>query len=419
MNVDGMHQQVLSFLRPLQGEALELLKRLVEIQSGSRNKPGLDRMAGTMAEVLGTILPQVLIVPFDDHGNMVQAATSAATAGRKGFLLAGHMDTVFPEDTTLTTYREDDQHCYGPGVYDMKGGLVVGVYALKALKHLGMLEDMPVTFLCNSDEEIGSPASRPWIEEHSGGCLAALVLEGGGLNREVVTGRKGRMGLRLVVRGRAGHAAKGGPKASAVLELAHKIIALERLNDDAEITLNVGRVEGGIGPNTVSERAEALIDVRFLTPTGQDLARQQIEAIVQTANVSGTSCESLVVAGRPAMPQSRANRGVFFEARRQARLLGYELPEELRFGVSDANFIAGQGVPVLDGLGPIGDQDHSDREYILKQSVVERAALVAATLIGLRRDQAKVLFDKTGSFLHKGTAKSMLVCFGLMCNPFY
>ncbi len=380
-----MHQRIAAFLQPLQDEALGLLKRLVEIQSGSRNKAGLDRMADVMAEVLGDILPDVRTLSFDGYGDMVQASTGQAVAGRKGFLLMGHMDTVFPEDTTFTSYREDDLHCYGPGVYDMKGGLVTGVYALKALGHLGLLGDLPVTFLCNSDEEIGSPASRVWIEEQARDCLAAFVLEGGGLNREVVTGRKGRLGMRLEVQGRAGHAARGGPKASAVLELAQKVIALEALNDGSEITLNVGRVEGGIGPNTVPEQAEALIDVRFLTPEGQDRVERQVKGIARHATVPGTRSVMTVVAGRPAMPQSGNNRGVFQEARRQARLLGHELIEELRFGVSDANFIAGQGVPVLDGLGPVGDQDHSDREYIRKQSVLERAALVAATLSALWR----------------------------------
>jgi len=309
--------------------------------------------------------------------------TLPAEEGRKGVMLVGHMDTVFPADTTFTAFREDETRCFGPGVYDMKGGLVVAVYALKALAHLGLLEKIPVTVLCNSDEEIGSPASRPWIERMSGGALAALVFEGGGPGKDVVTGRKGRLGMELTVRGRAGHAAKGGAKSSAILELAHTIIALEALNDGREITLNVGQVEGGIGPNTVPELATAALDARFLTPEGQKRLERDLARIVSAPLVPGTSATLSVTSGRPAMPQSDGNRRLYAVARAQAQTFGYDLPEELRSGVSDANFIAELGAPVLDGLGPVGDLDHSDLEFILKDTLMERAALTAATIAAL------------------------------------
>ena len=378
-----MHDTILSYLEPRLGEALDLLRHLVEIQSGSRNKPGLDRMAGVLAEVLRGILPQVRILPFAEHGDMVQAMTHPAAKGDKGIVMVGHMDTVFPADTSFTAFREDEERCHGPGVYDMKGGLVVAVYALKALAHLGVLEEIPVTVLCNSDEEIGSPASRPWIETEAKGALAALVFEGGGMGNEVVTGRKGRLGLNLTVRGRAGHAAKGGAKTSAILELAHKIIDLEGLNDDREITLNVGQVTGGIGPNTVPELATAALDARFLTPDGQRRLEQRLARIIEHESVAGTSTTLTMQTGRPAMPQSEGNRRLWSIARTQAQAFGYELPEELRSGVSDANVIAGLDVPVLDGLGPVGDLDHSDLEFILKDSLCARAALTAATIAAI------------------------------------
>lgn len=375
-----MHDTIQSYLEPRLGETLDLLRHLVEIQSGSRNKPGLDSMAGVLAEALRGILPQVRILPFAEHGDMVHAMTHPAAKGDRGIVMVGHMDTVFPADTSFTAFREDEERCHGPGVYDMKGGLVVAVYALKALAHLGLLEEIPITVLCNSDEEIGSPASRPWIETEAKGALAALVFEGGGMGNEVVTGRKGRLGLNLTVRGRAGHAAKGGAKASAILELAHKIIDLEGLNDGREITLNVGQVTGGIGPNTVPELATAALDARFLTPDGQRRLEQRLARIVEHESIAGTSTTLTMQTGRPAMPQSEGNRQLWSIARTQAQAFGYELPEELRSGVSDANFIAGLGVPVLDGLGPVGDLDHSDLEFILKDSLCARAALTAATI---------------------------------------
>ncbi|SDB02506.1 glutamate carboxypeptidase [Desulfonatronum thiosulfatophilum] len=378
-----MYDKIAEYIAAHEAEALALLRRLVEIQSGSWNKPGLDRMAVAMADVLGGILPQVRVLPYTSHGNMVQGQTLPAAAGSRGILLVGHMDTVFPADTSFTMYREDAQNCYGPGVYDMKGGLVAGVYALKALDHLGLLEKIPVTFFCNSDEEIGSPASKTWIDENAMRNTAALVLEGGGINREVVTGRKGRMGLRMTVRGQARHAAKPGPKASALLEAAHKVIALEALNNNVEITVNVGRVEGGIGPNTVPDTTTLLVDARFLSSHDQQRLEEEIRSIAARNTIPGTSCELEMISGRPAMPQSAANMKLFEVARLQAAAMGYDLPQELRFGVSDANYIADHGIPVLDGLGPVGDMDHSDQEYIVKQSVMERACLVAATLLAL------------------------------------
>ncbi len=385
MNPTSLHQSLSDLLLSRREEALAMLRHLVEIQSGSRNKPGLDHMAREMARILGEILPEVRVVPFADHGNMVLARTRAAATGRPGTVLLGHMDTVFPADTHFRNYREDNDRAYGPGVYDMKGGLVVAVYALKALAELGLLDDMPVTVLCNSDEEIGSPASRALIEDTVRSARAALVFEGGGPQGDVVTGRKGRTGLKLTVRGRAGHAAKGGAKASAIAELAAKIVAMEGLNKD-DVTVNVGLISGGIGPNTVPDLATAEIDVRFLTPASQTMVEAELARIAGECTVPGTRGELQAVSGRPPMPPTDGNRRLYLLARKQAQILGYELPEELRSGVSDANFIAALNVPVLDGLGPVGDLDHSDLEFIQKNTLMERAVLTAALLACVDKD---------------------------------
>ncbi len=378
-----LHDKLRGFTDSCREEALELLARLVEIQSGSRNKAGVDRMAAEMAAELGKVLPEAKVLPFTEVGDMVQAMTGSAAEGRPGIVLVGHMDTVFPEDTAFRHFHQDGAHIHGPGVYDMKGGLVVALYALKALDHLGMLAELPVTVLCNSDEEIGSPASRTWIEEMTRNALAALVFEGAGADRDVVTGRKGRLGLRLKVHGRAGHAAAGGEKASAILEMAHKVVALENLNGVAGVTLNVGQISGGIGPNTVAELAEAEIDVRVPDQRAQNLIEEALDGITARSVVPGTRAELLPVGGRPPMPQSEANRQLHAVAKQQASILGYDLPEELRSGVSDANFIGALGVPVLDGLGPAGGLDHSDREYIVENSLSERATLTAAIIAAI------------------------------------
>ncbi|HSO20348.1 MAG TPA: M20/M25/M40 family metallo-hydrolase, partial [Desulfosarcina sp.] len=226
------------------------MSRLVAINSGSTNKAGVDAVGRAIADALkdcGLSMEVVAETRVGDH-LLMRTPCRADAAGQ--LLLVGHMDTVYPEDTGFTDYREDDTRALGPGVIDMKGGLVAAIYALKALFAVGLLQRIPLAFICNSDEEIGSPRSRSLIMREAGRSACALVLECGGPDGEVVTARKGNLSARLTVNGRAGHAAFAGrDKASAILEMAHKIVAIEALNDpSAGISANAGTVSGGIGP---------------------------------------------------------------------------------------------------------------------------------------------------------------------------
>lgn len=376
----GPADKIQTFFKGKQQAMLSLLEKLVLIQSGSRNKAGLDRMADAVAAAMpGSMHCQML--PFEDHGNMVMAKTPAAAVGARQLLLLGHMDTVFPEDTDFHFYREDEDRAYGPGVIDMKGGLVCTLYALEALAQLGLLAQLPICMFCNSDEEIGSPASWDMICREADNSFAAFVMECAGKEGEIVTGRKGRSGYRLSVQGRSGHAAQAGAnKASAVLELAHKTIALEALNDPPAVSLNVGVVKGGIGPNTVPGQAEALIDIRYLEDADDKRVKAQIDRIVQASAVPGTVSELQYQTGRPAMPQTPNNENLFSLVQSQAVRLGQTVAHEFRNGVSDANVVASRGVPVLDGMGPVGEMDHSEREYMRKSSLMPRACLLALSI---------------------------------------
>ncbi|MFP4071621.1 MAG: M20 family metallopeptidase [Desulfovibrionales bacterium] len=371
---------VSAFIQEQRKALFSLLRDLVEIQSGSRNLPGLKHMARRCAEELGTLPLDVTTVEMPGHGALVRATNTGSVKGPPS-LIIGHMDTVFPADTHFDSYREDEERAFGPGVYDMKGGLVAAIFALRALDRAGMLSRVPVTIVFNPDEEIGSPASGQIIREEARRSARGFVLEGGGVGGEVVTGRKGKLGFELEVRGRAGHAGNVcRSKASAVLELAHKTIGLEGLNDPPDWTVNVGRVEGGIGPNTVADHARALVDARALTPEGLEGLRARIETLVAAPSVPDTSCRLSVNSTRPTMPRSERNLALFELAREEAGILGIELGEEVRSGVSDANLVSDESLPVLDGLGPVGDLDHSDREYIIKDSLPQRAALFALIL---------------------------------------
>jgi glutamate carboxypeptidase len=318
----------------------------------------------------------------ETFGNHLVVRSPATSDFSKQIFLVGHTDTVFPEDSPFKQYKEDNQKCYGPGVIDMKGGLAAGIYALKALDAVGLLNEIALTFIFNSDEEIGSLTSAPIIRREAKNSLFAFVLECGGLQGEIVTGRKANMSLRMETFGRAGHAATAGQnKASAVLELAHKIILFESINDlSRKITVNAGKISGGIGPNTVADHAMARIDIRYEYPLDRQYLENKIKEIAQTIYVPGVVTQVDIVSGRPPMPQSAKNRRLFDTVKTVASKLDMDIKEEFRFGVSDANLIADENTPVLDGLGPIGAEDHSENEYMIKKSLLERTILLACAI---------------------------------------
>jgi glutamate carboxypeptidase len=261
----------------------------------------------------------------------------------------------------------------------MKGGLVVGLYALRALDAFGLLEGLPVAFIFNSDEEIGSHESAALIQDEAQKSLFALVFECSGMDGGTVTGRKGKRTYGMDLSGRAGHAGNlTGPKPSAIVELAQKTLALEALNNpERGITVNVGRIEGGTGPNTIPGWATAQVDTRYATQADGDALHRAVTGLCAKSGVPGTSCETHIISARPAMEQTPANRELLSMAQTQGGLLGVPVVEEFRGGVSDANLISHAGVPVLDGLGPAGEFDHSHDEYMIVSSLAGRAALTA------------------------------------------
>ena len=359
-----------------------LLEEMVLIQSGSHNKAGVDRVGQLIRSHLAPLPLSLQTVPHSTTGNHLVAQTQPAASGQCGLLLVGHMDTVFAEDTHFNWYREDEQYSYGPGVIDMKGGLVAGITAMKALDRLGALERIPITFIFNADEEIGSISSRDLIRSHASRNRLAFVLECGGPNGEVVTGRKGNLSAAIDIHGQAGHAAFAGKnKASAILALAHMIVAIEGLNAPQKgVTANVGVICGGTTPNTVAAHASARIDMRFVHPQDSDGLTQQLRAIASSSSVPGVEAELTLRSSRPPMPATPQNKALFAAVQHTAENLGMTLTDEFRQGVSDANTIAQAGTAVLDGMGPIGAKDHSDEEYMVKKSLAERAILLACVI---------------------------------------
>jgi glutamate carboxypeptidase len=264
----------------------------------------------------------------------------------------------------------------------MKGGLAVFVYALLALRDAGMDHAIPLTLILNSDEEIGSPTSRSLYEMERHNASACFVAECAGLKGEIVVSRNGKMGVRIDSSGQDRHVGFGThEKASAILELAHKIVRLEDLNASLPgVSVNVGQVEGGLGPCTIPGKAHCLVDVRWVDGSHQVALEERIDAIVAEPDQDGCTSGWEILNQRPAMPLTQASGRLYERVRSVAVSLDQEVGKEHRRGTSDANFFGSQGIPTLDGWGPVCDRDHTPEEWILLPSLRERTVLLACLL---------------------------------------
>ncbi len=366
------------------------LERLVNIDCGSYTASGVNEVADFVADALRELGADVRRVPHEPEpgrhqlGDLVIGRLNGA--GPR-LLVIGHMDTVFdPGTVAARPYRSGDGRAHGPGVTDMKAGLLAGLHALAALLEAG--ERPSVTFVANPDEEIGSTFSTPYIRELAPDHDAALVLECARANGDIVSSRKGIADYHLTLVGRAAHAGVEPEKGrSAILEAAHQVLALHALNGRwPSVTVNAGVVEGGTRPNVVAERCELKVDLRAATVDAFDAAAAEVERIAASPTVDGVSVTVERIAGHPPMEKSAASSRLVDLAISIAGDLGFALADAATGGASDANTCAALGVPTLDGLGPVGGDDHSVDEWLDLSSVVPRTLLLA-TLIG-RIDEA-------------------------------
>jgi glutamate carboxypeptidase len=298
-------------------------------------------------------------------------------------LMVGHTDTVFSEGAAAERpFTIDDGRAYGPGACDMKSGLLAGFFAVDLLRVAGELPGS-VTYVCNPDEEIGSTFSRSFIRSEAERADVAFVLEPARFGGKVVTARKGVTDLRIAISGRAAHAGVEPHKgASAVLEAAHKVVALHALNERwPGVTVNVGVISGGTRPNVVAERTELHVDIR--APEEQTLEQAERAALViaESSTVPGTVAVVRMGSNHRPMVRSDGIANLFDLARSIGRELGFEVEETATGGGSDANTTAATGTPTLDGLGPIGGDAHTPAEWIEIESVVPRTALLAGLIV--------------------------------------
>ena len=350
---------------------LELLQELVEIESPTYS-PGVRRVAeacGRELEGLGAISRLLegdhLVAELDGEGAPL--------------LLSGHVDTVWPEGSLETMpFRVDGDTAYGPGVYDMKGCLVV---MLEAIRLAGTERTRALRVFLTADEEMGSRTARPHLEREARECAAAFVVEPPGPNGNLKTSRKGLGRFRVTIHGRPAHAGTNRTEGvSAIEELAHQILALHQLNDDERgISVNVGVVSGGTSENVVAAEAVADVDVRVRR--FEDRERMEAALASLQPRLDGARLELGGGWTRPPWETSAATERLFEQAREHGRALGLELEAESSGGGSDGNLIGAVGVPVLDGLGAQGSGAHAPNEHVVLDSIPVRAELLARLLI--------------------------------------
>jgi glutamate carboxypeptidase len=368
------------------------LERLVNTDCGSYTKAGVDIIGRWAMERLRAIgAHRVTSHPNDQAlGETVIAEFRGTNPDGPTLLCIGHMDTVFdPGTVDERPFGIQAGIATGPGVTDMKSGLLTGLYAIEAVREaLGGLPLGRVVFVANPDEEIGSPVSTPHIKRLAAESDVCLVLECARANGDIVSSRKGALDLVVNVEGRAAHAGVEPEKGrSAIVEAARITLDLHALNGRwPGVTVNVGVIEGGTRPNVVAERCCLEVDVRAVTREGLVAAEAAIEAILVPRMVPDVTVTAEQTGRHWPMEKLERSGRLVTHAIGLAAQLGFDLKDAATGGASDANTTAGMGVPTVDGLGPIGGMDHSPQEYLEVASIVPRTLLLAALVVAIGRD---------------------------------
>jgi len=366
---------------------LQALREMVNVDCGSYTVEGVNRIADLCVqrfEAGGWAVERLAHQPSADEERLGDLVIGRLTgSGGPRVLMIGHTDTVFDPGTVAERpFTIEGDRALGPGVSDMKGGLLLGFFAIEVLQEVGFDGFGQVTYICNPDEEIGSPWSRDVIKAEAVNADVAFVLEGARENGDIVSARKGVSDYTLEIVGRAAHAGVEPERGrNAILEAAHRTVALQALNGRwPGVTVNVGVVHGGTRPNVVAERCLLEVDVRSPEESSFQKAEAAVEAIAREHTVPDVMVN--VTGGGWHRPMEKREGGARLAglAIGVAADLGFELKDAATGGASDANTTSAAGVPTLDGLGPIGGDDHSPKEWLDLTSAVPRISLLAGLL---------------------------------------
>ncbi len=394
----------LDFCRRQQAEMLSLLQRMVEIESPSDNKAALDRMGEFLAGEFERLGGKVTFDQQKEAGNHLKAEFVGVESGGqiqgKPILLLGHFDTVWPLGTLAQMpFRIDSGRAFGPGVYDMKAGITMMIFAIKALsaerekqtsgadaekQNGGGNQRRPITILLDSDEEVGSTTGRPLVEATARDCEAVLVLEPSqGPKGFLKTSRKGVGDMTVRVRGRASHAGVDFEKGrSAIVELSRQLLEIVKFTDLGRgITVNPGVIQGGTRSNVVAAEAWAEVDLRIARAADAAELMQRFAAL----KPFDPECSIEISGGinRPPMERTEGTVRLFRTAQELGGALGMNVEESSTGGGSDGNFTSALGIPTLDGLGALGEGAHAPNESIVIEELPRRTALLAGLLQSL------------------------------------
>lgn len=381
MEANGSGPQLRSFFETHSNEMLDFTRWLVEQESMSREPEATRRIAENLGEKLTLVGANVNLIDDQRYGSTLIARFDrpglSPQQANKQLLVVGHLDTVWPIGTLAARpFKIEDDRAFGPGIFDMKAGVMLATFAMRAIKELGRGTRRPVTLIMTCDEETGSVFSRGVIEDEARSAYAALVLEPPIPGGTVKTARKGVGEFQLIIHGRPAHAGNDlRAGISAITELAHQVLAINNLNDfESGTTVNVGVARGGVLSNVVAAEAHAFIDMRF-----QNVADGQriTDAMLKLQPViDGARIEVHGGINRPPLVRTSASGELFEHARQLASEIDLDLKEGSVGGGSDGNFIAALGVPVLDGLGVDGAGAHAEHEHIIISDIPRRAALL-------------------------------------------
>lgn len=368
---------------------VDLLREVVDIDSGSYDKVGVDAVGARFERFFAEQGISSWREHHDVYGDAIHALVAEPGSNEKPILLMGHRDTVFPKgETSRRPFSIEGGRAHGPGVADMKAGLVMNVFVAAAFKALGGAP-CPIRVLITSDEEIASPSSRPIIEREGRASRAVYNSEPGRPSGNVTTGRKGGVFMRVDVYGKAAHSGGNFTSGiSAIGELAHKIVQIHALTDlDKGITLNVGLVSGGQSVNTTAPHAEGQIDLRYIDPADRARTLDAIRRIIDTPTVAGTTAKLEIKGEFLPVVQTPEARAIFEDYQAAARDAGLtSLDGEFSGGCADSGFTASVGTPTICGVGPVGGNAHTVEEYLEIDSIVPRAQALALAILRTRVD---------------------------------
>jgi glutamate carboxypeptidase len=378
-------KQILDWLAGERAAMLGLLEDLVNTDSGSYDKPGVDAVGDLIRSFLDASGIVHETVANDTFGDGIRATVGGGA--NTTILLMGHRDTVFPkQEASRRPFRIDNGRAYGPGVADMKAGLVMNAFVLAAFQKFGGAP-APLVGLFTADEEIGSPSSRPLIESEARRARAVFNSEPGRPNGNVVSGRKGGVFMRFEVTGKAAHSGANPELGiSAIEELARKTVALHALTDRAKgTTVNVGLISGGQTVNTVAPWAKGEIDLRFVTPADRSAAMARIEEIMATSYLAGTSAKLEIAGEFLPLVETPEGKRLFDVYTSCAGELGLKVAGEFTGGCADSGFAANVGAPTLCATGPVGGRAHTPDEYLEVETIVPRAQTLALAVMRVGR----------------------------------